>query len=329
MELYDSLKIVFIVQKLSRHSIAIFDKKGIRYGRFLLLANVSSLLSMMLIASRLSYVAVTNLDSNPLDQSLFSSLVSLIPIFIIFIMMVALWSAGILLKSRDLDILQLLFEFDKSFGKILDLQTIYRKFKSSTVKQVFGIVLLPLMFNLPFHLSRDQGSVIFHRVFFSTTVISFMFSGVTFTFAAYIKVVCDRLNAIAAAKVNRAVDLINLVEAEKKLTIIIQKLNGSLCIKQSFVVISNWSVIIVMSYMLLITAASWNENSPGFIFIIIPSAIPHIFMLFTTFYCGQVLELTVSFTETHLVGRAALKMFYFFAAKKLSSCANASQQPRG
>lgn len=295
MELYESLRTILILQKILRYSVVVFDKNGVRVSRPLTIFTFSLSAVLIFNYGRQLLNAAILFDQNPVDQSSFSSVVGIISALTIFVSMFFFWITVVLLRNQDIELLTLFQQFDSFMENTLDLQLMYGEFRKTSLKRLLATSVVPLTCSVPFYFSQDDGSYVFNAVLLATIGVSFMFCGVTFLFNSYILMVCDRYQGIAqsAAKIDRTIDLIHLMRAEKKLTMIVEKMNRTISVKQTFVLVPNWVVITVMSYMLLVATVFWTNNSVYFCFIIIPTAFPHLFMLYGSYYSGELLELSV------------------------------------
>lgn len=300
MELYDSMRPILFVQRFFRYSVVIFDKKkGVKTSRRMIFSVLVMLVAALLLYIWIIYSRLVLEEKEvqiAVDKSLFSTVVGFIPVLTNFVMTGALWIAALCLRNRDVEFFEFFVRFDKSMEHVLDLQTIYYEFRMRGIFRLIMTFAFPFVFSLPFYLLPDQGSFMFNVIFISTTACAFQFYGATVSFTSFVSMISDRLDCIALAskKVVRAIDLVELLQAEKQLTLAIQKLNESVCIKHSFVLITNWLVTTLMAYMLLVNLVFWTPESSTFIGVIIPTLIPHLSMVLGTFYFGEFLEVSVS-----------------------------------
>lgn len=304
MELTDSLRPIFSLQRTFRLSIVTIDHGSVQIARLNLLFTIAALSILSTYYIGVCAYAFYNFEiissANPIDQGSFTTTVIAVPMILTIICICALFILTLTLYNRDLSFLQCLIKIDEILSTFIQFEQIYRSVRNKSIC-IFAVGYLYIFAITLLHL---WAVTMFNNYYLYAIVVSFDFILLTFhahttIFIATVIVINDRLKAISQSVPNIKTlhSFMQLSEAEKLITHAIGLMNSTVCFKQAFVVMNCWSQAVSQFYMALLHLVFWKEGSLMILAATGVGVVPTLLITISSSYFGEKLELSVSNKE--------------------------------
>lgn len=305
MNLFESLKHLFWIQKIFRLSVVTIDSDNQPIARrrdfIITLAQIVILHGVLIIITLNSLSTFDfkshTLNDNPIDNNAFTSIIIVSPLPIGVFCMTAIWISSLFLWRNEIRFLKNLQKLDHLLSRYMNIQRVYResiKFnrKSLVIVTIFsisenlpGLVMMVTTGSLKFSNNPDGFDLAILRPpeEFQSSIIMMSFSLIvvfygSLNYVIAVKELVRRVEMFDETVKNQRKDLkfySNLMKIRVTLDQTINGLNGCYGLQQGFIVMTNIVYTVSFSYLGFLAVVVQSESAPYFAGGFVTSSIPH------------------------------------------------------